>query len=92
MDCILLGFLLVIGAFVVFLIGTSLERFKVPKRPCMAHPQCKLHSYSILDNGWRCKDSEGPCQLDRFCVSMYGCKGGPNLGCFDNQGACVSGV
>ena len=92
MDCRLLGFLLIIGAFAVFLISTATETFKVPARPCMARPQCKLHSYSILDNGWRCKDSEGPCHLNRFCVSMYGCKGGFNLGCFDNHGPGVSGM
>jgi len=93
MDCIFLGLLLVIGALLaVLLIGVSFETFKAPKRSCNSHPQCNLHSYSILDNGWMCKDSSGPCRLTRFCVSMYGCKGGPNLGCFDKKGACVSGV
>ena len=92
MDCVLLGLLLVIGALAVVLIGVSWETFKVPKRPCKEHSQCKLHAYSILDNGWRCKDAEGPCHLNRFCVAMRGCKGGPNLGCFDKKGACVSAI
>ena len=92
MDCIWLVLLLVIGVLAVVLSGVSWETFKVPKRSCKEYPQCKLHSYSILDNGWACKDSEGPCRLDRFCVVMRGCKGGPNLGCWDKKGACVSPI
>ena len=92
MNCLFLGMAVVIGVLVVVLMNVTWERFKVPKRSCMENPRCSLHSYSILDNGWMCKDSEGACHLDRFCVAMRGCKGGSNLGCFDKKGACVSPI
>ena len=92
MDCVLFGLLLVIGALAIVLISVSWETFKMPKRPCKEQPQCTLHSYSILDNGWKCKDAEGPCRLNRFCVVMHGCKGGSNLGCWDEKGPCVSAI
>ncbi len=92
MDCILIGLLLVIGAVAVSLIGISWETFKIPKRACKDTPQCTLHAYSILDNGWTCHDKDGPCNLNRFCVVMRGCKGGSNLGCFDKKGPCVSAI